>query len=49
MHGGDKNAYKTLNGGVGRPRNRWGDNINVDGRMLTGFIWLRIGTNGGLM
>jgi hypothetical protein len=37
----------------GRPRFRWVDNITIDLRydrvVWTGFIWLRIGTNGGLL
>jgi hypothetical protein len=39
---------------LGRPRRRWEDNIKlnlreirIDGR--TGFTWLRIGSNGGLL
>jgi hypothetical protein len=38
---------------LGRPRRRWEDNIKdlqeVDGGELTGFIWLKIGTGGGLL
>jgi hypothetical protein len=38
----------------GRPRLRWEDNIKIDPREFgwgawTGFIWLRIGTGGGLL
>jgi hypothetical protein len=37
-----------------RPRRRWEDNINMDLREIgidgeTGFGWLRIGSNGGLL
>ena len=37
---------------LGRPRRRWGDNINMDlqevgeGVVRTGWSWLRIGTGG---
>jgi hypothetical protein len=36
---------------LGRPRHRWVDNIKerYDGVVWTGSIWLRIGTNGGLL
>jgi hypothetical protein len=41
---------------LGRPRRRWLDNIKIDlreigldGMVLTGSIWLRIGTSGGLL
>jgi hypothetical protein len=40
---------------VGRPRRRWEDGIRVDlreiglGGVWSGFIWLRIGTVGGLL
>jgi hypothetical protein len=37
---------------LGRPRRRWEDNIKIekwDGLILTGFIWLREGTSGGLL
>jgi hypothetical protein len=40
---------------IGRPRRRWEDNIKSDlkgksvERASTGFIWLRIGTSGGLL
>jgi len=38
---------------LGRPRCRWEDNIKIDvqsqnGRSWIGFIWLRIGTSGGI-
>jgi hypothetical protein len=39
---------------LGRPRRRWKDNIKMDlqevgvGVVGTGWIWLRIGTGGGL-
>ena len=38
---------------LGRPRRRWGDNINMDlqevgeGVVRTGWSWLRIGIGGG--
>jgi hypothetical protein len=36
-----------------RPRRRWETNIKMDtkygGRVWTGFIYLRIGTSGGLL
>jgi hypothetical protein len=36
---------------LGRPRRRWEDNIKMDVQqntvILTGFIWLRMGTSGG--
>jgi hypothetical protein len=37
-----------------RPRCRWENNVRVDlteyvGKVWTGFIWLRIGTSGGLL
>jgi hypothetical protein len=39
---------------LGRPRGRWEDNIKMDlGEIgfgdVIGFIWLRIGTGGGLL
>jgi hypothetical protein len=41
---------------LGRPRRRWVDNIKIglreiewDGVVWTGSIWLRIGTSGGLL
>jgi hypothetical protein len=38
---------------LGRPRRRWVDNIRMDfkqdGMVWIGFIWLRIGTNEGLL
>jgi hypothetical protein len=38
----------------GRARRKWEDNIKIDVREVgwgawTGFIWLRIGTGGGLL
>jgi hypothetical protein len=53
--GETRNAYNSLVGKpetkrpVGGPRRRWEDNIRMDLRekrwsLLTGFIWLRIGT-----
>jgi hypothetical protein len=39
---------------LGRPRRRWEDNIKMENGkyglgMWIGFIWLRIGTGGGLL
>jgi hypothetical protein len=41
---------------LGRPRRRWVDNIKMDlreigwdGEERIGWIWLRIGTSGGLL
>jgi hypothetical protein len=39
---------------LGRPRRRWEDNVKMDVTeigfgMWIGFIWLRIGTGGGLL
>jgi hypothetical protein len=39
---------------IGRPMRRWEDNIKMDLseivlEVLVGFIWLRIGTGGGLL
>jgi hypothetical protein len=39
---------------LGKYRRRWEDNIRMDlrkiwGRVWIGFIWLRIGTSGGLL
>jgi hypothetical protein len=49
-------AYKILIGKLegkrplGRPRRRWVDNIKMDlKRDRMGWIWLRIGTSGGLL
>jgi hypothetical protein len=58
--GEKRNAYRTLVGKqegrrpLGRPRQRWVDNIKMDLREIgwdgwTGSIWLRIGTSGGLL
>jgi hypothetical protein len=33
---------------LGRPRRWWENNIGMDLREI-GFIWLRIGTNGGFL
>jgi hypothetical protein len=55
-----RGAYRILVGRsegrrpLGKPRRRWDDNIkmdlqNVAWRARTGFIWLRIGTGGGLL
>jgi hypothetical protein len=39
---------------LGRARHRWMDNIKIDlreidGVVMTGLIWLKIGTSGGLL
>jgi hypothetical protein len=40
---------------LGRPGRRWKDNIKIDfqeldwGLVWTGFLWLRIGTGGGVL
>jgi hypothetical protein len=50
----NRNAYRIPVGNadgkreLGRPRRRWVDNIEMDGVVRTGSIWLRIGTSGGL-
>jgi hypothetical protein len=55
-----RNVYRVLDGKpegkrpLGRPRRRWEDGIKMDLRELgwgvwSGFIWLRIGTVGGLL
>jgi hypothetical protein len=56
-NGEDGNAYRILAGKpegkrpLGRPRRRWGDDIKINLRqrcvVLTGLIWLRMGTNEG--
>jgi hypothetical protein len=53
------NAYKILvgkpdgNRPLGRPRRRWQGNIEMDRekdvRVWTGYMWLRIGSSGGLL
>jgi hypothetical protein len=57
-HGDKRSAYKILVGNpegkrpLGRSRHTWGDNINRHLKEIviwTGFIWLRIGTGGGLL
>ena len=55
----NKNAYRILVGKTegkrppGMPRCKWGDNINIYLKEIewvwTGFIWLRMGTSGGLL
>jgi hypothetical protein len=58
--GETRSAYKVLVGKrvgkrpLGKPRRRFKDNIkthlkNIDARVQIGFIWLRTGTNGGLL
>jgi hypothetical protein len=50
-----RNAYRILGKPkgrrpLGRPRRRWVDNIKMDLRDgMDGFIWLGIGTSGGLL
>jgi hypothetical protein len=56
MHGEMRNAYKILAGKtegkrlLGRPRCRWEDYTEMDlkyeGRVWTGFMWLRMRTIG---
>jgi hypothetical protein len=58
-NGEKRNAYRILVGKpegerpLGRPRRRWVDNIKWDlreiGLYVTGSIWLRVGTSGGLL
>jgi hypothetical protein len=56
----ERNAYRVWEGEaegkrpLGRPQNRWLDNIEMDimeigWSVMIGLIWLRIGTNGGLL
>jgi hypothetical protein len=51
---GEKNPYRILMGNpegkrpLGRLRCRWVDSIKMDLREM-GWIWLRIGTSGGLL
>jgi hypothetical protein len=57
--GEKRNAYRLFVGNpegkrpLGRPRRRWVDNIRMDlgvgWVMLTGLVWLRIGTGGELL
>jgi hypothetical protein len=59
--GEKRNTYRILVGRsevkrpLGRPRRRWVDNIKKwilkrkDGIVLTGLVWLRVGTGGGLL
>jgi hypothetical protein len=48
-------AYRILVGkpegerSLGRARRRWVDNIKMDLREINGMVWLRTGTNGGLL
>jgi hypothetical protein len=59
-HYENRNSYRVLLGKLegkrplGRPRRRWEDNIEmdirgIDGVVWTRFIWLRMGTSGGLL
>jgi hypothetical protein len=58
-NGAKRNAYRILVGNseeerqLGRPRNRWVDNIKMDlrqnGVLWTALIWFRIGTTEGLL
>jgi hypothetical protein len=50
-----RSAYTILTGKISRarPRRTWEDNIRIcprktGGKVWIGFIWLRIGTGGGL-
>jgi hypothetical protein len=53
--GEKRNTYRILVGKpegkrpLGRPRRRWVDNIEMDGMVWIGLIWLRIGTSVGLL
>jgi hypothetical protein len=58
--GEERKLYKVLEGKpegkspFGRPRRRWEDGIGMDFREIglgvwSGFDWLRIGTDGGLL
>jgi hypothetical protein len=53
--GEKRNAYRLLVGKperkrpLGRPSCMWVDNIKMDLGEVTGLVWLRIGTNGGLL
>jgi hypothetical protein len=58
--GQERNVYRVLVGKpegkrpLERPRRRWEDGIKTDLREIgwevwSGFIWLRIGTSGGLL
>jgi hypothetical protein len=57
--GEKRNVYRLLGllvgkpegkGPLARPRRRWLDNIRMDlGEVLTGLVWLRIGTGGKLL
>jgi hypothetical protein len=57
--GEKRNAYRILVGKpegkrpLGRPRRRWVNNIKMglreDGMEWIGWIWLKIGTSGGLL
>jgi hypothetical protein len=60
MNGGDKECIQDIGGKarrkrpLGRPRHRWVTILKwilerEDGMVWTGSIWLRIGTNGGLL
>jgi hypothetical protein len=55
MHWEMRNAYNILVGKpLGKRMRRWEDNIRmylrkIDGKLWNGFIWLRIGTSGGLL
>jgi hypothetical protein len=48
MHG-EENGKTERKRPLERPRRRWVDNIKMDAVVWTGFILLRIGTNGGLL
>jgi hypothetical protein len=53
--GEKRNAYRILAGKpegkrlLGRTRRRWVENIKMNGMVWIGWIWLRIGTSGGLL
>jgi hypothetical protein len=50
-----RNVYNILVGKsegkkqLGRTRRRWEVNTRMGRKVCTGFIWLRIGTSGGLL
>jgi hypothetical protein len=52
MHAGFSVGRPERKGPLGRSIRKWKDNCTfekVDGVLWAGFIWLRIGTSGGLL